>query len=432
MAGLLSISSYETDEKMGRSKLFACIISETDEKTLTSVAGEFSAKIELIEGGILFDISGLENLLGDQMKIAKHIADDLETKNIKGTLGVSKNADTAILFAKNIEGVTTDSGNEMGLMPIGALALENDIQGVFEDLGLLDIHQLREIPEADLIARYGQNFRVVIDLINQEGKRTLIPNIKEQNVEWKFELEFSVKELERLVFIIANGVHEVLGETSKRSLSTEHMTIKFALENGEIKTYEVKISFPTLQTNFWRKIIDHRISQDLPESSIKMIRLICHFTKSRTAQFGLYSASNPEPESLHLTVNKIKKLVGEENIGVPEILEERLSKPFRLNYDLQPKGVESDKIKPSKPQIVFSCYEPPLPAHVWIENRKLMYLKTNHFEGKVKNHGGIWRANSHWWAVFWATDEWDVEIENAGVFRLSRKGREWFVMGEYD
>ncbi|NNE98354.1 MAG: hypothetical protein HKN25_04960, partial [Pyrinomonadaceae bacterium] len=92
---------------MNRSKLFACIISNSDGEILSTFAEHFSAKIELIEGGILFDISGLENLIGDQNKIAGEIGNWLEAKDIAGNVGISKDADTAILFAKNIEGITT-------------------------------------------------------------------------------------------------------------------------------------------------------------------------------------------------------------------------------------------------------------------------------------------------------------------------------------
>ncbi len=417
---------------MKRSKLFACIISGAGQEELSAIAKDFSAKIEMLEDGILFDISGLENLMGDQANIAKRISSCLSKKNINGNLGVSTNAETAILFAKNLEGVTTDTSQEIKQMFIEALDLDADIQNVFSALGLESIEQLRNIPENDLIARYGQDFRAVIDLIDQHGKRTLIPNIKEQNIEWNFQLEHSVKELERLVFIIASGVSEVLNETDHRGLSTEHITTEFTFENGQTKTYEVKISFPTVQKNFWRRIIDHRISQDLPEDHIISIKIICHFTTARTAQFGLYSATKPEPESLHLTVNKIKKLVGDENVGIPVLLDQRLQKPFLLDSELEPIGIESVESKAIKPQIIFNYFEPPIPAFVWIENRKLKYLKTKYFEGKVKEHGGIWRANSHWWAGFWSTEEWDVEVENHGVFRLSRKGREWFVIGEYD
>ena len=412
--------------------LYACIISGAENKKLVSVAQDFSAKIEMLEDGVLFDLSGLKNLMGNQEEIAKRISDTLQKKHVEGNLAVSKNPDTAVLFAKHVKGITTDTEKKIGLLPTQYLELEADIQGVFDDLGLENIEQLKEIPTNDFISRYGQDFRHVIDLINQEGKRTITPNIKEQNVEWRFELEHSVKGLERLVFILSNGISEVLNETQHRSLSTEHITVEFGFRNKETKTYEVKVSFPTIQKIFWRKIIDHRISQDLPESSIKSIKLICHFTKPRSAQFGLYSATNPEPEGLHLTINKIKNLVGEEAVGVPVLLDSRLERPFKLDSGLEPKSIENAETKSIKPQITFSYYEPPIPAFVWIEYRKLIYLKTNYFEGKVKKHGGIWRANSHWWAGFWSTEEWDVEVENQGVFRISRKGREWFVTGEYD
>ncbi len=413
-------------------RLFACIISNTDDRDLASLAEQFSAKIELIEGGILFDVSGLEKLIGDQVKIAQSIAESLRKNNIKGNIAVSKDPDTAVLFAANIEGVTTDADTDVKTMPVGALRLEADIRNVFENLGLTNIDQLKKIPENDLISRYGQDFRSVIDLINREGKRTLTPNIKQKRIEWSFELEHSVRELERLVFILASGVSEVLNETSHQSLSTEHMTVEFGLENRETAVYEIKVSFPTVRKGFWRKIIDHRISQDLPQHAIRSIRLICRYTKPRSAQFGLYTATRPEPESLHLTVNKIKKLVGEENVGVPVLVDQRQDKPFLIDSQTEPQGIEKPEAGEIKPNIAFSYYEPPLPAFVWIEKRKLMYLKTRDFEGKVKEHGGIWRASSHWWAGFWSTEEWDVEVEGHGVFRLSRKGREWFVTGEYD
>ena len=28
--------------------------------------------------------------------------------------------------------------------------------------------------------------------------------------------------------------------------------------------------------------------------------------------------------------------------------------------------------------------------------------------------------------------EWDVEVENDGVYRLCKAGEEWFLVGEYD
>jgi hypothetical protein len=44
----------------------------------------------------------------------------------------------------------------------------------------------------------------------------------------------------------------------------------------------------------------------------------------------------------------------------------------------------------------------------------------------------MWKKNSHWWNRPWHDREWDIEVEERGVFRLGRNEDEWFLYGEYD
>ena len=130
-----------------------------------------------------------------------------------------------------------------------------------------------------------------------------------------------------------------------RAMSTEQIDIRFKLEKIGEKSYEIKTSFPTLDKNFWLKLINLRISVDPPQAEILSIRVVAHFTKPRPSQTGLYAASKPQPESLLLTVGKIKKLAGEENVGIPVMLEQRLEHPFTLDADKLPQGCENTKQK---------------------------------------------------------------------------------------
>jgi len=60
-------------------------------------------------------------------------------------------------------------------------------------------------------------------------------------------------------------------------------------------------------------------------------------------------------------------------------------------------------------------------------------VSTREFAGRIVAHGGVWRAGSKWWAAdSWETQEWDIEVENAGVYRLALANGEWFIVGEYD
>jgi len=476
-------------------RLYACIISvdvKRDKAALLSVAQQFSYSIEMLEDGILFEVSGLQNLIGDATKISQHILDELKKNSIAGSVTVAETIDTAMLLARakpqdeDISsnpkskssppaggGVADALGGRGGgsnpksiaELPLQNLLIDPDTLNVFSDLGIKSIRDLQNIPKDELINRYGQSFKNIIDIIEQKGGRLLTPNIKENEVRWEYQLDFPVDDFEQLIFILNHGLDKLLAETSQYGFSTEQLDIFFRLQNRTERTYEIKTSFPTLEKTFWLKLINLRISLDPPESEIVSIRVTSHFTPPRPSQQGLYAVSRPEPERLLLTVNKLKKLVGEENVGVPVLLDQRIEKAFTLDADALPEGkdcglriadrgfpvngnreidsgtaFEQSKSAIRNPQsaidqnpiIAFSYFNPPIPADVLIREKRLIFLRTQYFSGHVKKYSGVWKANSKWWDKSWKAQEWDVEIENHGVYRLCRVNNDWFLAGEYD
>jgi len=428
------------------SKLYACIISPDAKKKkeeLLSVAHQFSCGIETLGDGMLFDVSGLERLIGTPNQIAQKILAQLKTNVVSGNVAVADTVDTAVLLARQNKGLnhTVASPAEFHKLPLRDLDIENDSIGVFSDLGITNIEELLQIPTGDLIDRYGQDFRKVIDVIQQRGTSFLTPNVKESNVSWKYDLDFPVEDFEQLVFIINHGLDDLFADVAGRNLSTEHLDITFKLSKAE-RSYEIKTSFPTLEKTFWLKLINLRVSLDPPETAIRSVSVTAHFAKPRPAQRGLYAVSRPEPESLLLTVGKLKRLVGEENVGVPVLLNQRLFEAFDLDAEKLPEvrtGSGSDWVPVfSKARsrdhsiIAFSYYRPPLRAEVLVRDGRLVFIRTRNFSGYVTKYSGVWKANSKWWDRSWKTQEWDVEVENSGVYRLCKARDEWFLIGEYD
>ncbi len=414
-------------------KLYACVISDAEKEKLLSVADAFAYNIEWLGDGVLFDISGLENLFGKPLEIAKKIAQQIEKEEINGNIAVADNAESAIICARNNSGVSIVSEDEMNSLSLQNLNIEPDTLGVFAALGMKNVQDLKRIPENDLISRYGLEFRHILDKTRRKGKHILTPNLKENKVSWSYQLDHAVADFERLIFILKHGLGKLFEETNSYGFKTEQIDISLKLEKHEEKNYQIKVSFPTLDIKFWLKIIDLRISLDPPEAEINSISLTTHFVRPRTTQKGLYSSTKPEPESLLLTVSKIKKLFGEENVGVPVILNQRLEKSFALDSQKLPVGKETNDDIAINPSIILNYFNPPIPANVSINKGRLMYLKTNIFKGTVKEYGGIWRESSSWWNQnIWKNEEWDVEIEGGGIYRLQKTNEGWFVKGEYD
>jgi protein ImuB len=418
------------------SKLYACIISEdakNDKDVLLSIAHGFASRIETLEDGVLFDVSGLENLMGNADEIARRIERKLKEHNLQANAAVAASAHTAILLARQKDRLEhTAKANEFSRLALKELDIDPDTLDIFEDLGIRKISDLKRVPIDDLINRYGQKFRDVIDIIEQKGGRILTPNVKESSLTWSYDLDFPVEDFEQLIFIVNHGLDKLFSRISYSGFSTEQLDITLGLRKKKERCYEIKTSFPTLEKSFWLKLVNLRIALDPPESEIISVRVVSYFTRPRPSQRGLYAVSRPEPENLLLTVNKLKKLVGEENVGVPVLLNERLSEPFAIDPEQLPQGSEKLEIRSENLTAAFNYFRPPLPAAVTVENKRLLHIKTAFWSGRVKRYSGMWKKNSHWWNRPWNDREWDIEVEERGVFRLGRNEDEWFLFGEYD
>lgn len=418
------------------SRSYACIISqnaELDAELLVAVAYGFASRVECLDDGVLFDVSGLEKLIGDEKRVAQKIVKELEKKNISGNVAVALNAETALLLARENRGLkhTVAFADDFRQLPLRNLAIDRDTIGVFEALGLSRIEDLDQIPENEIVARYGRDFRGVLDILSQKDRRDVTPNVREDLIKWSYELDFPIDDFEQLIFIVNHGLDEMLAAVGKNGWSTEHLDIRFKLAKKADKSYGIKTSFPTLDKSFWLKLINLRISADPPEAGIVAVSVAAHFTRPRPVQGDLYAASKPQPESLLLTVGKIKKLVGKKNVGVPMLLEKRLERPFALDADRLPEGKEKYS-EPKAPVIAFTFYEPPIAAEVLVRNKQLIYMRTLNFAGRVAACSGVWRLNSRWWEKAWDTQEWHVELEGGGIYRLRKTGSEWLVIGEFD
>lgn len=418
-------------------RLFACIISaniKQDDAALLSVAREFAYSIETLDDGILFDVSGLEKLIGDRDAIASKIMTEMQQFDLAGSVAVAETIDTACLLARQGNGSVSrvHSSENFSRLPLSDLPIEQDTLNVFSDLGVRRVEDLLAIPHDELINRYGKDFQTVIDVIEQKSRSILVPNVEDRYVTWKYDLDTTVQNFEQLIFLLNHGFEKLFTEIDNYGLSTEQLDIEFKLRDKTTKSYEIKTSFPTLEKAFWLKLVNLRISLDPPKAEIVAVNVIAHFTKPRPSQRGLYAVSRPEPENLLLTVNKLKKLVGEENVGMPVILNRRIAEPFVLDPDLLPKGVESRNIEPRKPSLAFTFYRPPQRAEVVYRDGRLVFIRTRYFDGYVTEYSGVWKGNSTWWDKAWKTQEWDVEVEDRGIYRLCKVHKEWFLLGEYD
>jgi protein ImuB len=203
-----------------------------------------------------------------------------------------------------------------------------------------------------------------------------------------------------------------------------------------------------------------------PQSPVVAVSIACEPVKPCVLQDGLFIPLAPEPEKLELTLARLGKLVGANNIGSPELIDTHRPGTFRMKRfalkgtSLHTRRSErrvrnsSEQIRQRKCFLGFRVFRPPLHAVVeaarGYPTRISAPGKSRSVMGKVVQLAGPWRTSGDWWRTdSWARDEWDVAIESRArsssreghtdpprqvLYRIYRElnSRSWFVEGIYD
>jgi protein ImuB len=191
-----------------------------------------------------------------------------------------------------------------------------------------------------------------------------------------------------------------------------HLTL-----NGSQRTHA--LPFPTRDVKLLLKVMEHSLEREPPDEPIAKIRLELVPTEPRRVQHGLFTPAAPEPEKLELTLGKIRGLVGEKNVGYPELFD-----TYRPGF-----------ARPAAILLPFRYFRPALEARVTSER-----LWTRMFQGKILQIAGPWRSSGDWWSgssgenATWNRDEYDLALSDGALYRLylDRVPKKWFVEGVYD
>jgi hypothetical protein len=67
-------------------------------------------------------------------------------------------------------------------------------------------------------------------------------------------------------------------------------------------------------------------------------------------------------------------------------------------------------------------YRPGMTARVELSDGKPVLLQSSLVSGRVLEARGPWKLSGNWWdRTRWETQEWDIAIDNGGLYRIARK-----------
>jgi len=434
--------------------MFACIHAP-DLPSLTEFAYGFSPVVEEIgKGTVVIDVEGCELLFGSPYQLATEVVERAETQV---SVAIAANPDAAIHVATHLKGITFVSPGEeltcLGDFPIEHLdysLVKVDAKAadqILETLRLWGIRTFADfaaLPVSGVSERLGQAGIKLQQLAAGKTERHLQVKQPPPVFANSIELEHALSELEPLSFIFARLLHQLCAALNAYALATNELSVSLQLENKTTHERKLSLPHPMRDHKVFLKLLLLDTEMHPPAAAVTAVSIACEPVKPRVLQNGLFVPLAPAPDKLELTLARLAKLVGEQNVGSPELLDTHRPDAFsmkRFTLQTQRKTNRQSTIG-NQQSLGFRRYRPPLKAIVEADQgcptQISAWGKQRSVYGKVVALAGPWRTTGDWWRDdSWARDEWDVTLERQGHQTLYRIYRElntehWFVEGNYD
>jgi protein ImuB len=499
--------------------MFACIYSLSVPKSQQKSGGEgveissplvdlaftFSPLVERASADtVVLDVSGQDLLFGppaknmsQEVECARNIATEIvrrsKTLNLKVNVAIAANVDVAIHAARLVKGVTIIPPGDEPLITRdfsikqidhSLVAIEEkraaEIQETFALWGIRTFGDFGCLPLAGVAERLGQ----------AQGKSDRRLNLVRPPIGFaqSLELDNAISEVEPLSFILSRLLNQLCANLNEYALATNELKLQlvtderleYRLQSGsydskerptEVGTlnaanlYERTLTLPVPMRNpkTLLRLLLFEIEREPPQAPITAVAITAEPIEPRASQTGLFVPLAPEPERLEITLARLAKLVGVENVGSPEILDTHRPDAFRmkrfnLNHrEHRGRNQQNDGRNPLANQqaaignrqcvMGFRIFRPPWRADVWTREGKPTRIDApsadtrGRVRGQIVRASGPWRGSGDWWRTdVWARDEWDVAVvdpksnEGEVLCRIYRDltTEKWFVAGVYD
>jgi protein ImuB len=449
---------------------------------------------------IVVDLAGLHSLFGSEQNIAEALSKRALRLGLAANVGVASSIEVAIHAARGFFGVTVippgEESQRIGILPVRVLFPSNETLETLKRWGIKTYKDLTTLPLLDLSERLGQEGVRLHELARGTTLRSLVLAEPSVCFEEELELDTAEEELEPVSFLLGRLLDQLCARLQARSLAATAIHLQFHLgdlfetdteiikrtsESGaNLKLYKKTLTLPVpvRDSKLLLKLLRLQLQSAPPAGSIVKIILSADPSRPRAVQSGLFVPSSPDPEKLELTMARLAKLVGNTNIGSPQLEDTHRPGEFRMSRFKAPMheqqqvrrntknggstatvDAKQNESQARRPSMGFRIFRPRLPVTVELRDGLPSRVFFRGVYGNVIAASGPWRTSGDWWREdSWLQDEWDMEVRlgSAGSGASARAGistggsiqqqpksgtyciyfdfvaRSWFVRGMYD
>jgi protein ImuB len=422
---------------------------------------------------VMFDVSGLQRVLGPPPAIAAEVARLCATEQLTPRLAIAATMTTAWLAAHALNGVTViRSGEEaaaladISLDVLGALrAIEireahrsaagardriPECLATLRRWGLRTLGDLRRLPEAEVRTRLGAIGARLHQAARGLDDAPLVAAAEPVTFCERIALEWPIEGVEPLSFVLGRLCDSLAAALEHADRGAVVITTRLRLVTRVTHERVLHLPAPMRDPRVLRTLILLDLESHPPPAAIDAVEIELDVTPARIVQGSLLSRSLPATEELATLVARLRALMGETRVGAPALVDSHDERAFGMK-EFAPASAERavgirraalDGTLDVVRSLPMTLRRFRLPIAVTVEVAHGAPVRVTSCtrglpDGPVSASAGPSRSSGCWWKEAprgtWDRDEWDVELAN-GVYRLSRDrvtGR-WEIDGVFD
>jgi len=365
----------------------------------------------------------------------QRLADDqvaaLRDHGLEGKVGVASTPDLALLAAQAAKpvGIVYDTSAFAAALPLEALAPSEALRQVVLDWGVERVGDFLKLPRAGLVERLGPEAEILLRKVSGRNKRPL-RLVREKPVYAEaFDFDYEVETTEPLLFLLRRFLQDLTARLCDVYRVAGRMVLAIPLDDGSGYERTFRIPAPTAKEEVLFRILQtHLESLQLDQRPVGL-RLRLEPACPARDQLQLFESTLRDPNQFGETLAKLQALVGNDCVGVPACRDTHQPDQFTLATEFPLPQQEGE----ARLGLPLRRYRKRVTGTVRMKRGRPVSLVSAVASDAVRAAHGPYRLSGHWWdRQQWIQEEWDVELEGGGLYRLSRQKGHWEVEGCYD
>lgn len=320
-------------------------------------------------------------------------------------------------------------------LPLAVADPTPEQMNILHQWGIKTLGQLTALKKADVTHRLG---RTGLDLWERASGGLMRP-LQLKTLPREFvaqqDCEHELETLEPLLFLFRRFIDRLAAELRNAHVAAQALELTLKLSDDAQHGHLIRLPEPVTDPEILFRALHTYLETVRTAAAIVGVRLRIQPERSLVRQRGLFDGGLRDPHGFADTLARVMALVGSERVGTP--VAENTHRPDCFQLVPPPPALEPLPQGFAHPPrgLPLRRYRPPLPATVELADTRPAFLWTTTARGPVTATTGPWQSSGDWWeqARGWHREEWDVELEGGGLYRLARIPTQgWFVEGEYD